>query len=164
MAVNEGYRRDNAERDAEIYRLYVVNRLTMTAIAARHGITVQRVDQIIGERKKLVKPPDLTAIRDKAMALHEDVIRRAYELVEMAGAPVTAGKDGLVVYDPEVKGADGKPVVVRDYAARLAALKVALDADREMRKLTGADAASKTEISGGVKYEVVGIDVDQDLK
>lgn len=163
MAWNEGRPHGNEERDAEIYRLYIVNRLTMQAIADRHGITDVRVSQIISERKRLVKPPDLTAIRDKAMALHEDVIRRAYELVELAGAPVTAGKDGLVVRDPEILNADREPAVVRDYAARLAALKVALDADRELRKLTGADAASKTEVSGGVTYQVVGVDVDADL-
>jgi hypothetical protein len=70
------------------------------------------------------------------------------------GAPVTAGKDGTVVYDPE------GGTVVRDYAARMNALNLAIKADAELRKLTGADAASKTEITGSVRYEVVGVSTE----
>jgi hypothetical protein len=59
-----------------------------------------------------------------------------------------------VVYDPQ-SGA-----VVRDYGGRINALRLALAADAERRKLMGVDAASKQEISGQIKYEIAGVDLD----
>jgi predicted DNA-binding protein (UPF0251 family) len=152
MTDHEGIAHGLTEREYEIYRLSVVNQLSQRVIAEKYGLSQERIGQILrGVRDKL-PPVDLEAVRQKALALHEDVIRRAYELAEMNGAPVTAGKDGSVVYDPE-SGA-----VVRDYAGKLNALQLALKADEARRKLLGADAATKTEVTGSVRYEVVGID------
>ena len=142
------------EREHEIYRLTVVNQLTQDVIADKLGISQQRVSQLLAAARAKLPPVDLEAVRQNALALHEDVIRRAYLLAEMKGAPVTSGKDGSVVYDPEDNS------VVRDFAGRLAALNLALKADEQRRKLLGADAASKTEVTGSVRYEVVGIDTE----
>lgn len=157
MTDHEGIAQGLTEREAEIYRLTVVNRLSQREIAklfTERGelISQPRVSQILADARRKLPPPDLSAIRDEALELHLDVIRRAYALAEMDGAPVTAGKDGDIVLDPET----GKPV--RDYAARMAALGLALKADVERRKLLGLDAASKTEVTGSVRYEVVGVD------
>lgn len=146
------------ERGAEIYRLRVVNRLTQREIAKRLGISQQRVSVLEAGHRAKLPPVDVEAARKEALERHLTVVRKAAELMEMNGAPVTAGKDGAVVYDPELKDENDNPVVVRDYAGRVAAAKLLLEADREIRKLLGADAATKTEISGGVKYEVVGVD------
>lgn len=145
------------EREQRIYRLRVVNRLTVQAIADREDppISQQRVSQILAEVRRKLPPPDVAKLRAQSEALHEDIQRRAYELVELAGAPVTAGKDGTIVFDPE----SGE--VVRDYALRLAALKTALDADKELRKLHGLDAATKVESTATVRYEVAGLDPEQ---
>lgn len=145
------------EREQRVYRLRVVNRLTVQAIADREDppISQQRVSQILAEVRRKLPPPDVAKLRAQSEALHEDIQRRAYELVELAGAPVTAGKDGTVVYDPE----SGE--VVRDYALRLAALKTALDADKELRKLHGLDAATKVESTATVRYEIAGLDPEQ---
>ncbi len=152
MTDHQGIAQGLTEREAEIYRLTVVNRLAQSEIAARLNISQPRVSQILADARRKLPPPDLSAIRDEALELQLDVIRRAYLLAEMNGAPVTAGKDGEIVVDPET----GE--VVRDYALRTQALALALKADAERRKLLGLDAASKVEHSGAVRYEVVGVD------
>lgn len=140
------------EREAEVYELTVVNRLSQLKIAERLGISQPRVSQILSEARAKLPAPDLAAIRAAALAMHERVQREALALAEMEGAPVTAGKDGTVVYDP-ITG-----LVVRDYAGRVNALRLALAADQEIRKLMGADAASKVESTATVKYILEGID------
>lgn len=141
------------EREHEIYQLTVVNRLTQRRIAERMGISQERVSQILTQVRAKLPPVDLQAVRQESLALHRRTQELAMELAEMIGAPVTAGKDGTVVYDPESGEA------VRDYSLRLAALETARKADVEMRKLHGVDAAQKTEISGSVNYTVSGVDV-----
>lgn len=152
MTNHEGIPQLLSEREAEIYRLRVVNRWTLQKIAAHFGISHQRVSQIFEEARKKLPPVDLEAIRRASLELHEDIQRRAYEIAELAGAPVTAGKDGSVVYDPE------SGVAVRDYQGRVMALRLAMAADQEIRKLMGADAATKVESTATVKYVIEGVD------
>lgn len=136
--------------EEEVYRLTVVNRLRQTVVAARLGVTQQAVsDALIRARAKL-PALDYEAMRRESLKLHQDIQRRAYELAEMAGAPVYVGKDGALAYDEH-------GVVVRDYGGRVAALKLAADSDKEIRKLHGLDAAAKAEISGTVRYEIAGL-------
>lgn len=153
MTDHAGVPQNDEDRDALIWRLRVVNRLTQSAIGERVGLSQERVGQILRRMRERLPAPDIEAIRAEALALHHRTQELALEIAEMSGAPVTAGKDGDVLYDPEHGG------VVRDYAGRVAALKLALEADREIRKLLGADAASKTEVSGKVMYEIAGLDV-----
>jgi hypothetical protein len=141
-----------SEREADIYRLTVVNRLTQSEIGRRLGISQQDVSYHLANARAKLPPIDFDAIRKESLALHLDTLRAALELSDMRGAPVTAGKDGDVVLDPE----DGS--VVRDYALRLAARETARKADVEIRKLLGLDAAQKVESTATVKYEIVGVD------
>jgi transcriptional regulator with XRE-family HTH domain len=143
------------EREAEVYRLTVVNQLTQSKIAARLGTTQQAVSEILASARAKLPPVDLDGIRRQSLELHLDTLRAALELAEMPGAPVTAGKDGDLVLDP----ATGE--YVRDYTLRLAAREAARKADAEIRKLYGLDAATKTEVSGSVKYEVAGVDISK---
>lgn len=154
MTDHEGVPQGLSEREGEVYRLTVVNRLTQREIAERMGVSQPRVSQILADARAKLPPVDLAAVRQEALELHLDVIRRAYLLAEMNGAPVTAGKDGGVVYDPEDNS------IVRDYTLRMNALALALKADEQRRKLLGADAATKTEVTGSVRYEVVGVDTE----
>lgn len=151
VAVNEGAVHLD-ETEAEVYRLRVVNRLTQSEIGARLGVTQQRVAQIEASARSKLAPPDLDAIRQESLTLHRESQRIALELAEKIGAPVFVGKDGSMAYD-----VNGEPV--RDYSLRLAALETARKADVEIRKLMGADAAMKTEVSGSVRYEVAGVDL-----
>jgi transcriptional regulator with XRE-family HTH domain len=143
-----------SEREAEVYRLAVVNRLTQTEIAARLEIGQQRVSQILADARAKLPPVDLEAIRRESLELHWRTQRFALELAEMRGAPVTAGKDGDIVHDD-----DGS--MVRDYSLRLAALEQARKADVEIRKLHGLDAATKVDVTGAVRYEVAGVDISK---
>ena len=142
------------DRDVKIYRLRVVNRLTLTEIADRFNLSPQRIGQIVAEVTAKLPPLDLDAVRRQSMELYDEIERQALALAEREGAPVTSGKDGDVVVDP-VTGE-----VVRDYALRLNALETARKASLERRKLLGLDAATKTEISGSVRYEVAGVDIE----
>lgn len=144
------------EREAEIYQLTVVNRLTQSRIAERMGISQQSVSVELANARAKLPAPDLQAIRQESLALHRRTQQLALELAEMPGAPVTSGKDGDIVYEI----VDGQQVAVRDYSLRIQALETARKADVEMRKLHGVDAASKTEISGSVNYTVANIDLD----
>lgn len=135
-----------------LYDLYLVKRWTQHKVAAHLGVSQQRVSQMIAVLRAKLPPVDIAAMRAASIAMYGDIARRAYELAEMNGAPVTAGKDGSVVYDPEGGG------VVRDYAGRVAALKLAALADAELRKLIGLDAAQKVESTATVRYEIAGIE------
>ncbi|WP_329462392.1 hypothetical protein [Streptomyces sp. NBC_01431] len=52
----------------------------------------------------------------------------------------------------------GKEVPIPDEGPKLQALQVALKICESYRKLHGLDAEKKVNISGGVRYEIVGID------
>lgn len=145
---------EDPERDDLVYRLRVVNRLSQREIAERVGISQQRVSQLLARMEANLPPVDVGAIRAESLRLLRHAQREALILAEMQGAPVTAGKDGMIIYDPTVTLADGSHPVVREYSGRNAALKLAIEADKEIRKLTGADAASKVESTGTVRYEL----------
>lgn len=151
---NPGVPEGLTEREHEIYQLTVVNRLTQRQIGERMGISQQAVSVDLAQARAKLPPVDLDAVRQESMALHRRTQQLALELAEMPGAPVTAGKDGVQVYD-----VDGS--IVRDYSLRLAALETARKSDVEMRKLHGLDAAQKHEVSGSVNYTVSGVDVSK---
>lgn len=57
-----------------------------------------------------------------------------------------------------VRDADGTPIL--DDGPKLAAINAARQVRESYRKLTGLDQPAKQEISGGVKYEVVGVSTE----
>lgn len=142
------------EREAEVWELYTGQQMRIGKIAERLGISVQRVSQLAAAARAKMPPVDRTEMRRRLIDLKEDVIERALSLAALEGAPVTAGKDGDVVYDPESNA------VVRDMSGRVAALKLALEASRELRRLEGLDAATKTETSATVRYVLEGVNVE----
>jgi hypothetical protein len=133
--------------------MYTVRQMAQNRIAQELEISYQRVSKIVANCRAKLPPVDRVEMRNRLINLKEEVIERALSLAELEGAPVTAGKDGDIVRDP----ATGE--VVRDYAARIQAYRLALDAARELRKLEGLDAASKVETSGTVRYVLEGIDL-----
>lgn len=66
------------------------------------------------------------------------------ELLDVTPAPVTAGKDGFVVRDPE------SDEVVRDYALHLQAVDRLLKIDTQLAKLTGAEAPTESVVTANV--------------
>lgn len=142
-------------QEERAWHLYAVRRWTQHAIADDLGVSQQRISQLLARVRERLPKPDLGEMRQQAVDLYADIVRRSYALAELEGAPVTAGKDGDVVVDPESGD------VVRDYGARLAALRLAKDAEAELRKLMGLDAASKVESTATVRYEVHGVDTSK---
>ncbi len=140
------------EREAEVWERYTGRQMRQVKIAEELGISIQRVSQLVAACRAKMPPVDRMEMRRRLIDLKERVIEDALSLAAKEGAPVVAGKDGDVVYDPTTHE------VVRDYAGRVAALKLALEASRELRRLEGLDAATKTETSATVRYVLEGVD------
>ena len=142
-------------RSGTVWQLYAVKRWTQDRIGQHLGISQQRVSQILADIRDALPAPDKAEMIRKSIELHENVVARMQELADMEGAPVTAGKDGDVVRDPE------SDTVVRDYAGRVNALRLALAAEAELRKLLGLDAATKTESTAVVRFSIEGVDPEE---
>lgn len=148
---------EKTERNAEIIERYARGR-TVGALARDYGITPQTISEIIQRYRAKQGPIDKAEEIAKAAELLDRLIEEAMALVEMEGAPVTAGKDGLVVVDPERKGPHDEPVYVRDYSGRLAAIDRVRSLQERKARLLGLDSATKTEVSGEVTYTIPGLD------
>jgi translation initiation factor 2 alpha subunit (eIF-2alpha) len=144
---------DNGARDQEIYRRVKVYGWTQGRTAQHFGLSQPRVSEIISmmETRGL---PDAAALRQASYERLMEIQARQLEISLLKGAPVTAGKDGDVVYDPETNE------VVRDYGAILKALADAVRTDSELAKRFGLDAATKVEAKQTVRYEIAGLDSD----
>lgn len=148
---------EKTERNAQIIEAYARGR-TIATLARDHGIAPQTISEIIQRHRAKQGPVDKGEEITRAAELLDRLIEEAMELVEMGGAPVTAGKDGLVVVDPELKGPHGEPVFVRDFSGRLAAIDRVRSLQERKAKLLGLDSATKTEVSGSVDYRIPGLD------
>lgn len=148
---------EKTERNEKIVRDYIKG-ITQRTIAREHGISVAVVWEIIqryrAKQGPINKPEEIT----KAAEQLDYLIEKAVQLAEMDGAPVTAGKDGLVVVDPERTGPDGKPVFVRDYSGNISAMALIKTLQERKSRLLGLDSATKTEVSGTVDYRIPGLD------
>ncbi len=152
MAAVERHGQEIEGRAGRVWQLYAVQRWTQEAVARELGISQQRVSAILAGIREAMPAIDRTAMVRESVEQLDNISRRLFELAEKEGAPVTAGKDGDVVYDPET-GA-----IVRDYGGRIAALREIRATNAELRRLLGLDAAQKVETTAHVKYEVVGVD------
>lgn len=77
---------------------------------------------------------------------------KAEEILEAEHIVVQHGK---IVYDPDTGS------TLTDHTVPLQAIGTLLKVQERRAKLLGLDAATKTQVSGGVRYEVVGVDVTQ---
>lgn len=128
-------------RNGQVWRRHVIDGRTQAAVALEFGISQQRVSEICQQVRKTIPDQDRQAMVQDTLEVLSELHRTAIDLMRMAGAPVTAGKDGSVVYDPETQE------VVRDYSLRLNALKGALAVSESMRRLVGLDAAKGLDVN-----------------
>ncbi len=143
-----------AERRAAEWELYLKG-WTQPQIAARFGLDPSTVsDDFKAYRDALPQTP-----REEMIQRHHDTLasitKRLEEIAAMPAPPVTAGKDGLPVYDPETRQ------VVRDYAGQATALAQIRATLAQEAKLAGLNAADKVDVSGSV---TVNGPVDQELE
>jgi hypothetical protein len=131
------------ERDARIAADYAFG-MSQEKLGQKYELSQQHISTILAAIRA---EHDATTREDHRASIVARVAehhRMLRELAEMEGAPVTAGKDGDIVYDPTVTGPDGKPVVVRDYSGRLNAIRTALAVDERLAKLIGTDAPTRS--------------------
>lgn len=128
-----------AGRNGEIWRKHVRGR-TEEHLAAEYNLTQQRISQIIAEVRDSI--PEQTRAQvvqaelDLLLRLRDEVL----ELWDAKAVPVTVGKDGDILRDPETQE------VVRDHSGRLAGVKMALNISESLRRMVGADSASKVDL------------------
>ena len=138
------------ERNQAMFVDYFVHNLTQDQIAAKYGVAQSLVSRTLADMRQrgLV---DYAALRAESLAVLSDIRRRQLDIASLKAAPVTAGKDGVVLYDPETNE------VVRDYGGVLKALSDAVRTDDAMAKRWGLDAPQKAEVATTVRYEVEGL-------
>lgn len=129
-----------AGRNGTIWRDYCAGR-TQEALAAEHGISQARVSQIISQVRDSIPETDREEEVRRSLDMLRELRAGALDVWRMAAAPVTAGKDGDLVVDPE----SGE--YVRDHAGRLRALETALKVDTRIAQLLGLDAAQKLDMT-----------------
>lgn len=143
-----------AERRAAEWKLYCEG-WTQPQIAKHFGIDPSTVSDDFKAYRDAM--PQTT--REQMIDRHHDtlasIIKRLEEIAAMPAPPVTAGAQGLPVYDPETRQ------VVRDYAGIATALGQIRATLAQEAKLAGLNAADKVEVSG--KVEVQG-SVDAELE
>lgn len=109
-------------------------------LAKEWNLSEARISQIISSvREALPKTTREDLIRRESAFL-DQVRQRAIQLTEQMPAPVTAGKDGLVVRDPET----GE--IVRDYTGVMAGFKLALDAHSRFARMLGLDQPGEINV------------------
>jgi hypothetical protein len=128
------------DRDLEIWRRYVRGERQIE-LARAYNLSQQAISAAIAR----VRDAMPTSTREDIIAREVDFLEatRAEILdlwVNTNGAPVTAGKDGDVVRDPD----SGE--VVRDHTGRLNAARMALAYSERMAKLLGLDAAVRVDL------------------
>ncbi|MFG3510239.1 hypothetical protein ACGF5F_32605 [Streptomyces sp. NPDC047821] len=142
---------DHAERAAKAARLAADGK-SYTDIAAELGYADKSGAWRAVQRAKasVMETPALELIQVEAAQLDSLYV----EALDILGRDHVAVSQGRVVKDD-----DGNPIL--DDGPKLAALRELRSIRESYRKLLGLDAATKTEVSGGVKYEIVGVDMDQ---
>jgi DNA-binding CsgD family transcriptional regulator len=126
-------------RNGEVARRYYLHGHTQQAIADDLGISQSLVSDILKRARTELDGTTRESVKADITARLGQLRESLAELLEMEGAPVTAGKDGTVVNDPET-GA-----VVRDYGLRVNAARELRALDERLAKLHGADEPAKVK-------------------
>lgn len=134
----------NAERlhgrTGRIWRAYVDGH-SEQAIAGMLGIGQGVVSRSLIKTRATIPDTSIQDMKQRELEFIDSLRRRALEIAAIKAPPVTAGKDGNVVYDPST----GE--IVRDYSGQLAAIKTAAAMSERIAKTLGLDAAQKIEVS-----------------
>jgi hypothetical protein len=134
-----------ADLAAELYDLHLNHGWTQTRLAGFYVLDRRTVSRLLAEYRESIPEPSRVEMRKQHLDELERIRLKMMELVEMEGAPVTAGKDGNVVHDP------GTKAVVRDYSLRIAATRELLKVIERQAKQFGVDAPTQVEHTGTVE-------------
>ncbi len=134
-------------RNGVIWRKYITG-WTQERLAEEYGIHQTRVSQIIQQVRDSIPEDTRQALVLESVDMLRELMAGAVEVWQMAPVPVTVGKDGDILRDPESGD------VVRDHGGRLRALETALKVQESIRRLVGADAAK------GLDVNVTGVELE----
>ncbi|GAA2199919.1 MULTISPECIES: hypothetical protein [Streptomyces] len=144
---------DNVRRDAEAAAYWAEHRCTYQEIADRFGYYDRsQAWRGIQAAKRDVALPAVTKLRQTEAEQLDALYLMALEIIERNHVVVSHGH---IVY-----GDDGKPLP--DDGPRLQAIQTALRIRDQYQNLHGLKQPAKVEHTGGVKFEIVGVD-PQDL-
>lgn len=145
---NGRYRRgpEAVARDAHAAELFGQS-WTYQEIADELGITKSSAIKAVQRAMRdVVKGPG-----EKALAIHIDRLEYLYD----KAIEILEDEHVVVSHGRIVKDDAGQPIA--DSGPKLAALREARATLESFRKLTGLDQPAKVNLSGGVRYEVVGV-------
>jgi hypothetical protein len=140
------------EQDAEIARRYSQGSLTFKEIGNQLGIS--KWAAISGYRRavrEVIQDAGHEALRVQIDRM-EYLFAKAAEVLEAEHVVVSHGK---VITMPDPDSGEEKPL--RDHAPVLAAIREARQCLEAFQSLTGMKQPTKIEHSGGVTYELIGI-------
>lgn len=138
---------ETAERDAAAAQLRA------------EGRTLQQIADELGFcDKSNARQAIQRALRDIVQGPAEQLLHMhltRLETLYQAALDVLDANHLVVSHGQIIKDDDGIPLV--DHAPKLAAMREARAALADFRKAIGLDAAQKVNLTGGLKYEIVGI-------
>ncbi|OXS35393.1 hypothetical protein [Streptomyces sp. XY006] len=144
---------DNVRRDAAAAEYWAEHRCTYQEIADRFGYYDRsQAWRGIQAAKRDVALPAVTKLRQVESEELDALYVMAMEIIERNHVMVSHGR--------VVCGEDGQPLL--DDGPRLQAIQTALRIRDQYQNLNGLKQPAKVEHSGGVKFEIVGVD-PQDL-
>lgn len=109
-------------------------------IADHLGVSQQQISTDLADYRKGLTPLDREEMRREHHERARMMREKLEALIALSGAPVTAGKDGFVVRDPDTEE------VVRDYGGQVAAIRELRAWDERTAKLADLDEkVSRTE-------------------
>jgi hypothetical protein len=121
-------------------------------LAAEFGLSRPRISQICSEVRATLPDEAREDLVKINFAQLEDLREKVLSIVNLNGAPVTAGQHGDVLIDPDT----GE--TVRDYSGQLRAIAEAHRLVLSKNRMLGLDAPAETVVKAAVQYEIVGID------
>lgn len=124
------------DRNGAIWRAHVSG-MTQEAIAAEHGISQERVSQIIRQVRESIPDVDRVHLVQRETEFLESLRVEALKLVDRGPIPAYSNGKPILSFDGVT--------VAEDHSGRLAALDRAVRLHERLSKLLGLDAAAKVE-------------------
>ncbi len=150
-----------AQRDAEVYHLFLKG-YTGAQIAARLGISDASVSRAKARAMEAIRRPPNSELLDREVARLEaslanldDAEQRVRDTLTRKHITVSNGK---AIYDDT-----GEPVYDDEFILKVVDRIVRIETQRtsvaaRLARLLGLDQPVKTEVSGAVTYEIIGLD------
>lgn len=131
--------------------------LTYAAIGERLGMSTSSAHEAVQRalRDAVAEPGE--AVRQLELERLDYLYRRALDIAEREHVAISNGR--VVGRRTGEVDEEGDPIYedVLDDAPELAAIKTLLQIQERRAKLLGLDSATKVDVSGGLTYEVVGV-------